>query len=253
MIEWKLVDDYDTLSRDAASILLDAVDDNRSLRLGLPTGSTPVGMYREIVRFCDSRYHCFRDVVTFNLDEYVGLPRTDPGSYFSFMKQNLFDHVDIDPSNTHVPWGDPEHLSRLHSSDLEKALAEECRRYERLIESEGGIDLMFLGLGANAHIAFNEPGTSLDSETHVIELDETTVKANARYFPDRDVPRLAITMGIATILSARKIILLASGETKREAIEALRTGVVSEDVPASALHRHQDVLVICDRSAGGEA
>lgn len=252
MISWKLVDDYDTLSREAASILLDAVDENKSLRLGLPTGSTPVGMYREIVRFCDSRYHCFRDVVTFNLDEYVGLPRTDPGSYFSFMKQYLFDHVDIDPSNTHVPWGDPEHLFR-HSSDLEKALAEECERYESLIESEGGIDLMFLGLGANAHIAFNEPGISFDSPTHVVELDETTVQANARYFEHRDVPRRAITMGIGTILRARRLVLLAAGEKKRQAIEALRSGVISEDIPASALHRHQDVLVIFDRSAGGEA
>lgn len=251
MIEWRVVEDYESLSREAAALLLDAVDDDPSIRLGLPTGSTPVGMYKEVVRFCGSRYHCFRDVVTFNLDEYVGLPRTDPGSYFSFMKKHLFDHVDIDPSSTHVPCGDPDLLSSMHGSELEDALEKECDRYESLISSEGGIDLMFLGLGSNAHIAFNEPGTSFDSRTHLVELEESTIRANSRYFPDREVPRRAITMGLGTILRSRRIILLASGEKKRNAIAELRSGLVSEDVPASALHHHSNVVVLCDRSAGG--
>ncbi len=252
MIEWSVVEDYDTLSREAARLLLDAVDRNPSIRLGLPTGSTPVGMYAEIVRFCGSRYHCFRDVVTFNLDEYVGLPRTDPGSYYSFMKQHLYDHVDIDASNTHVPCGDPELLAAMHREDMDRALERECERYESLIRDEGGIDLTILGLGSNAHIAFNEPGTSFASTTHLVDLDESTIRANSRYFPDRKVPRRAITMGLGTILKSKRIVLLAAGEKKSSAIEQLRSGEVSERIPASVLHRHEDVLVLCDRSAGGD-
>lgn len=253
MIEWKILDDYESLSREAASILLESVDANRSIRLGLPTGSTPLGMYREVAAGCRSRYHCFENVVTFNLDEYVGLPRTDPGSYYTFMKEHLFDHVDVDRSNAHVPCGDPAVLVRGPEHDLEQALAAECGRYERLLTEEGGIDLMFLGLGSNTHIAFNEPGTPFDSRTHIVDLDESTVEANARFFPGREVPRRAITMGIGTILDSRRIVLLAAGEKKRRAIEALRSGVVSEAIPASALHNHQNVLVLCDRSAGGES
>lgn len=251
MIDWKIVEDYESLSLEAAAILVDAVDRNPSIRLGLPTGSTPVGMYREVVRFCRSRYHCFRDVVTFNLDEYVGIPRSDPGSYFTYMKKHLFDHVDIPPHNAHVPCGDPGELRRMHSADLDRAIESECARYEHVIERCGGIDLLFLGLGSNAHIAFNEPGTPFTSRTHVVDLDESTIRANAAFFPDRDVPRQAITIGIGTILSARRIIMLASGNKKRKAIAALESGVVSEEIPASALHHHPHVMIISDRSAGG--
>lgn len=252
MTDWKIVDDDESLSRLAASLFLDAVDENPSIRLGLPTGSTPIGMYDEIVRLFGSGNHSLGRVRTFNLDEYVGIRRDDPGSYFTYMRQHLFDRVDISSAAAHVPCGDPKMLAEIHAAPFEEALKLECNRYERLIEDHGGIDLIFLGLGSNSHIAFNEPGTPFDSRTHVVTLRAPTIAANARFFPTGVVPSRAITMGIGTILAARRIVLLASGTRKRKAINALRLREISEDVPASALHSHSDVLVICDRNAAGQ-
>lgn len=229
---WESFPDYDALSARAADIFLSAIRENPRLVLGLPTGRTPLGMYERVVAECSRKYHCFRDVVTFNLDEYAGISCEHPGSYCTFMKGVLFDHVDVDPRNTNIPDG------------TARDLAAECAHYERGIAAAGGLQLTFLGLGSNGHIAFNEPGTPWTSRTRVVELTESTRAANAALFPGEEVPRQAITMGISTILSSRRIVLLASGEKKRAAIERLRSGERSEDFPASALWEHDDVTVL---------
>jgi glucosamine-6-phosphate deaminase len=220
-MNWETVADYGALSQRAAEILLQAIRDDPKIVLGLPTGRTPVGMYERVVAECSREYHCFRDVTTFNLDEYVGPSR----EYFHFMKRNLFDHVDIAPANVHIPDGS--------APDLDA----ECTRYERDISAAGGLGLTFLGLGGNGHIAFNEPGTPFASRTHVVSLSDDTRTVNAT------AATHAITMGIATILASRAIVLLA-GANKRAAIARLRSGDVSEDFPASALNWHRNVHVI---------
>jgi glucosamine-6-phosphate deaminase len=229
---WESFPDYEALSARAADVFLSAIRENPRLVLGLPTGRTPLGMYERVVAECSREYHCFRDVVTFNLDEYAGISCEHPGSYCTFMKGVLFDHVDVDPRNTNIPDG------------TARDLAAECAHYERNIAAAGGLQLTFLGLGSNGHIAFNEPGTPWTSRTRVVELTESTRAANAALFPGEEVPRQAITMGISTILSSRRIVLLASGEKKRAAIERLRSGERSEDFPASALWEHDDVTVL---------
>lgn len=236
-MKWETFPDYEALSERAASLLLEAIRSDPKIVLGLPTGNTPVGMYARVVAACVREYHCFRDVVAFNLDEYVGIPRDHPGSYFSFMQRHLFQYVDIDPKNTYIPNG--------RAPDLKV----ECDRYERAIKNAGGVGLTFLGLGSNGHIAFNEPGTPFDSRTHVVALSESTRRANAAFFLDQPVPTHAITMGIRTILESKEIVLLASGARKREAIARLRTGEQSVDFPASALWPHTDVTVLVDAAA----
>lgn len=231
-MKWETFADYDELSDRAAEIFLSAIQRKPDIVLGLPTGRTPIRMYERVVAACGREYHCFRDVVTFNLDEYVGIPRTHPGSYYTFMKQNLFDHIDIDPSNAHLPDG--------AAADVDA----ECVRYERALAAAGGLDLTFLGLGSNGHIGFNEPGAPFDSRTRVVTLSDSTRAANAPLFPDGNVPTHAITMGIATILESKSIVLLASGEKKRTAIERLQSGEITEDFPASALWKHPDVTVL---------
>jgi glucosamine-6-phosphate deaminase len=231
-VNWETLPNYDALSDRAADMFLSAIRRDPRIVLGLPTGRTPVRMYERVVAACARQYHCFREVVTFNLDEYAGIERTNPGSYYAFMKQHLFDFTDIDPSNAHIPNG--------AAPDVDG----ECKRYEHDIATAGGIDLTFLGLGSNGHIGFNEPGASFDSRTRVVTLTESTRAANAALFPNRQVPTHAITMGIATILESKSIVLLASGEKKRAAIERLRNGEISEEFPASALWRHPDVTVL---------
>ena len=161
----------DALSDRAAQLLLGAIRENPRIVLGLPTGRTPIGMYERVVRECAREYHCFRDVTTFNLDEYVGVPREHPGSYFTYMKQHLFGHVDSIPRNAHLPNG--------MAADLDA----ECVRYENEIRDAGGLELTFLGLGRNGHIGFNEPGTPFDSRTRVVELTQSTRHANADLLP----------------------------------------------------------------------
>jgi glucosamine-6-phosphate deaminase len=229
---WETFDSYDALSARAAGLMLEAIRRDPRVVLGLPTGRTPVGMYDRVVAVCSRDYHCFRDVVTFNLDEYVGIARDHPGSYCTYMREHLFDHVDLDPRNAHIPDG------------TARDLAAECTHYEREIRDAGGLDLTFLGLGRNGHIGFNEPGTPFASRTRVVELTESTRHANADLFAGGHVPTQAITMGIGTIMESRAIVLLVSGSGKEEAIARLRGGEVSEAFPASALHRHGDVRVL---------
>jgi glucosamine-6-phosphate deaminase len=236
-MHWLSLDSYDALSRHAASILLQAIRENPRAVLGLPTGRTPLGMYDRVVAECSREYYCFRHVVTFNLDEYAGISCDHPGSYCSYMRKHLFAHVDIDPSNAHIPNG--------MAPDLEP----ECARYEDEIASAGGLGITFLGLGRNGHIGFNEPGTPFTSRTRVVQLTQSTRLANAALFEGGRVPEQAITIGIATILDSKKIVLLASGESKRAAVEQLRSGEITEEFPASALHRHSDVTVLVAHEA----
>ncbi|HJQ38074.1 MAG TPA: glucosamine-6-phosphate deaminase [Thermoanaerobaculia bacterium] len=231
-MNWQTFDSADALAEHAAHLLLAAIQHEPKIVLGLPTGRTPIGMYDRVVRECGREYRCFRDVTSFNLDEYAGVPRAHPGSYFSYMKQHLFDHVDIDPANAHLPDG--------MAPDLDA----ECARYERDIVAAGGLGLTFLGVGRNGHIGFNEPGSPFDARTRVVELTPSTRAANAEFFPDGEVPARAITMGIGTILESRAIVLLAAGAGKSEAIARLRSGVVDESFPASALWKHGNVKVL---------
>ena len=225
---WQSFDSYEALSEHAAQLLLQSIP----AVLGLPTGRTPIGMYERVVAECSRQYHCFRDVVTFNLDEYAGISCEHPGSYCAYMRQHLFDHVDLDRKNAHIPDGT--------APDLDA----ECTRYENEIAAAGGLGVTFLGLGQNGHIGFNEPGTPFTSRTRVVELTQSTRVANAALFEDGHVPTYAITIGIATILDSKRIVLLASGESKRAAIERLKSGEVNADFPASALHGHADVTVL---------
>jgi glucosamine-6-phosphate deaminase len=231
-MNWETLTDYDALSERAAAIFLAAIRRDPHIVLGLPTGRTPVRMYERVVAACGREYHCFRDAVTFNLDEYVGIESGHPGSYFTFMKRHLFDFIDIDPANAHLPDGTADDLSA------------ECMRYEHEIVAAGGLGLTFLGLGGNGHIAFNEPGTPFDARTRVVALTESTRAANASLFPEGRVPTHAITMGIATILESKSIVLLGSGASKKAAIERLRSGEIAQSFPASALWKHPDVTVL---------
>jgi glucosamine-6-phosphate deaminase len=231
-MNWQTFDSADALSDHAARLLLHAIQSNPRIVLGLPTGRTPIGMYERVVRECRREYRCFRDVVTFNLDEYAGVPREHPGSYWTYMQQHLFAHVDVEPGNIHIPDGT--------APDLDA----ECVRYEAAIREAGGLELTFLGVGRNGHIGFNEPGTPFDARTRVVELTPSTRAANAEVFPNGEVPTHAVTMGIGTILESREIVLLAAGSGKHEAIERLRSGAIDESFPASALWKHANVTVL---------
>jgi glucosamine-6-phosphate deaminase len=231
-MRWETFDSAEGLAERGAHLMLDAIRDDPRTVLGLPTGRTPIGMYERVVQECSREYHCFRDVTTFNLDEYAGVPPDHPGSYYAYMHQHLFGHVDVDPANTHIPRGAAPNLEA------------ECARYENEIREAGGLALTFLGLGRNGHIGFNEPGTPFDARTRVVELTQSTRSANADLFPDGRVPTHAITMGIGTILESRSIVLLAAGKGKQDAIARLQSGEITEDFPASALWKHEDVLVL---------
>jgi len=206
--------------------------------LGLPTGETSISAYKELVGMYENGDVDFSNVVTFNLDEYLGISKSHPCSYHSFMQHNLFEHINIPKASVHIPDG------------LAEFPDEECKRYESLIQIYGGIDLLILGIGHNGHIGFNEPGTSIDTLTHVVNLDISTVQANSRFFEKiDDVPKRAITMGIKTILSARRIILMASGEKKSQIVHDAFAKEMTTDIPASVLQKHNDVLVMLDKEA----
>ncbi|MCD5325883.1 MULTISPECIES: glucosamine-6-phosphate deaminase [Pontibacillus] len=230
--------DEQEMSQKAADLLQQRNKPESECVLGLATGGTPLGTYQELIRRYESGEMDFSNVTTLNLDEYVGVPKSHPQSYRSFMQENLFKHVNMDTRKAHIPDG--------QAVDLK----EECARYEALIEEVGPPDIQLLGIGHNGHIGFNEPGSSFESETHVVELADSTREANARFFTSiEEVPTKAITMGIQSIMKAKKIVLIASGEKKADAIQKLLSQDVSEDFPASALHRHPDVTLIVDLAA----
>lgn len=208
--------------------------------LGLATGSTPLGLYKCMAADCEAGKISYEKTRTVNLDEYVGLPAANEQSYRRFMRDNLFDKIDILEENTRFPDGNAEDL------------AAECERYDELLEKTPR-DIQVLGIGSNGHIAFNEPGTPFDGRTRVVELKESTIKDNSRFFAsEEEVPRRAISMGIRDILQSKKILVLASGGNKAEAVRAMCRGEITERCPASALQRHGDVTVIVDAEAGAE-
>jgi glucosamine-6-phosphate deaminase len=224
----------------AADLISQKVRHRPRCVLGLATGSTPLAVYRELGRLHREDGLDFSQVTTFNLDEYVGLPGTHPLSYRYFMEENLFKHINVRPERTHVPDG--------RALDFER----HCESYERQISQAGGIDLQLLGIGTDGHIAFNEPGSSLGSRTRIKTLAGQTIRDNARFFGGEDqVPRMAVTMGVGTILDSRQCLLLAIGEHKAKAIRDTVEGPVTAQVTASALQLHRDVVVILDEAAAG--
>ena len=230
--------DYKDMSRKAANIISAQVIMKPNCVLGLATGSTPIGTYDQLVEWYNKGDLDFSEVTTVNLDEYKGLPRTNDQSYYYFMHQHLFDRVNINPEQTNVPNG--------MESDAEK----ECGRYEELIRSLGGVDLQLLGLGHNGHIGFNEPGEAFEKETHCVDLTESTIEANKRFFASaEDVPKQAYTMGIKTIMQAKKILVVVNGEAKADIVERAFFGPVTPEVPASILQMHNDVTLVGDEAA----
>ncbi|MFK9095090.1 glucosamine-6-phosphate deaminase [Bacillus salipaludis] len=232
------VKDYSEMSQKAAEYIIEKVCQNPKIKLGLATGGTPVGTYKKLIEDHQKNRTSYQNVTTFNLDEYIGLSGENKNSYRYFMDEQLFNHIDINKQNTNIPRGD--------SKDIE----EECQRYEELLAKYGGIDLQILGIGSNGHIGFNEPGTNFTSQTHVIELAPSTINANARYFNRiEEVPTKAVTMGISTIMKSKEILLLVSGETKKQAMSKLLNGNVTESFPASVLKNHPYVTIIADKAA----
>ena len=230
--------DYKDMSRKAANIISAQVIMKPNCVLGLATGSTPIGTYDQLVEWYNKGDLDFSEVTTVNLDEYKGLPRTNDQSYYYFMHQHLFDRVNIDPERTNVPNG------------MEPDAEKECGRYEELIRSLGGVDLQLLGLGHNGHIGFNEPGEAFEKETHCVDLKESTIEANKRFFASADdVPKQAYTMGIKTIMQAKKILIVVNGENKADIVERAFFGPVTPEVPASILQLHNDVTLVGDEAA----
>ena len=232
------VKNYDEMSRKAANLIAAQIITKPDSVLGLATGSTPVGTYKYLVEKYNNGDLDFSEVKTANLDEYKGLTRESEQSYYYFMHEHLFDRVNIDPENTNVPNGT--------EPDADK----ECERYEKLIESMGGVDIQLLGLGHNGHIGFNEPDSAFAQTTHCVDLTESTIEANKRFFASADdVPRQAYTMGIGTIMRAKKILLVVSGQDKAETVAKAFFGPVTPEVPASILQFHPDVTIVGDQAA----
>ena len=230
--------DYEAMSRRAAQVIAAEITHNPACVLGLATGSTPEGAYRYLVDWYQQGLISFQDVLSVNLDEYKGLEPSHDQSYRYFMQSNLFDHVDIVPENTRVPDGlaaDPD---------------AECARYDAYIRSLGYASLQLLGIGRNGHIGFNEPGDCFVKETHVVDLTESTIDANARFFTSRDdVPKQALSMGIGAIMGAKKVLLCASGEEKAEAIYNSVCGPITPKCPGSILQLHPNVVLVGDEAA----
>ena len=227
------VDTYEKLSRQAANIISAQVILKPDSVLGLATGSSPLGTYKQLIEWYEKGDVDFSKVTSVNLDEYVGLDGKNDQSYRYFMNKNFFEHINIDINNTFVPNG------------CAVDLAEECRRYDEHIAKLGGIDLQLLGIGLDGHIGFNEPDKYFVKSTHVVKLHESTIKANSRFFSNQDeVPKRAITMGMVSIMQAKKILLIASGEAKRDILEKAFYGPITPEIPASILQLHPDITVI---------
>lgn len=233
-----VVKNYDELSELGASIIAKLIKEKPNCTLGLATGSSPVGTYQNLIKAYNNGEISFKDVHSYNLDEYCGIDRNHPQSYYYFMHDNLFNHVDIVEENTHVPYAAP-------GSDLDA----EAKKYTEALNSVE-IDLQLLGIGGNGHIGFNEPGTPFDQETFVVTLAEKTRQDNKRFFNSIDeVPTHALTMGIANIMNAKSILMLISGAGKADTVVNLLKGEITPDFPASILHKHPNVTVIIDEAA----
>ena len=231
------VKNYEEMSYEASLVIKELLQAKPDATLGLATGSSPIGLYQNLIKFYENGEISFKDVKTYNLDEYCELPRSHPESYYSFMHRNLFNHVDIKAENIHIPCSEGSDLQAL------------CKDYNDQLNA-ATVDLQLLGIGANGHIGFNEPNTPFTQETFIVELTEKTREDNKRFFASiDDVPTHAITMGIADIMRAKKVVLIACGENKAEAVKMLLSEQVTTDFPASALHNHKDVVVVIDEAA----
>lgn len=229
--------DYDEMSAKAFEVVAGVVKSNPDAVLGLATGSTPIGLYKNMIKDHKENGTSYKNVKTVNLDEYAGLDYSSDQSYVYFMRDNLFDHIDIDLKNTNIENG--------KAADR----AAECDRYNALLETLQQ-DVQVLGIGSNGHIAFNEPGTEFGSVTHIVDLTESTIKDNSRLFERiEDVPRQAFTMGLKNIMNAKKILIMANGANKAKAVYGLVKGKVTEEVPASILQLHPDCVLVCDEAA----
>jgi len=234
-------DNEEQLNESAATIISSLIRTNPRAVLGLATGGTPVGIYKHLANdYARGMFSC-REVTTFNLDEYVGLPANHAQSYRTYMQEHLFRHVDLPADRAHIPNG--------NAADPEA----ECRAYDAMIEQAGQLDLQLLGLGHNGHIGFNEPASALTSGTHVVELAEETRRANARYFDSLDqVPRQALTMGVGTILKAKMVLLVVKGADKADIVKQSLQGPITTECPASLLQTHPRLIVLLDRAAAGK-
>lgn len=232
-----VTENYDEMSKQAAKIMIDVVKSNPKAIIGLATGSTPLGLYAEMIKDHKENGTSYKDISTVNLDEYAGLDVTSDQSYVYFMRHNLFEGLDIDLKNTNIENG--------KAADREA----ECERYNKLLDKMRQ-DIQVLGIGSNGHIAFNEPGTPFESTTHIVDLTESTIKDNSRLFASiDDVPRQAFTMGLKNIMNAKRILILANGKNKAKAVYGLVKGPKTTDVPASVLQDHPDCILICDKEA----
>lgn len=232
------VKDYNEMSKVAADIFAYEIRNNTQIKLGLATGSTPIGMYQSLIEKYKAGEIDFSNVKTFNLDEYYPISPENNQSYIYFMKDNLFNHININLDNVYIPDG------------MANDINQEGIDYDKKIENAGGIDIQLLGVGRNGHIAFNEPDEVLIAGTHKTELDQDTINANARFFDsEADVPRQALTMGVGSILKSKKIVILISGKSKNEAYENLISGNITTKCPVTLLNLHRDVIVIVDEDA----
>lgn len=229
---------YQEISRLAADYLLNTIKNKENAVLGLPTGSTPLEMYKIVANEYIKSNVSFKNVKTFNLDEYMGLDKTNKNSYYFFMEKNLFSHIDINKGSINIPNGMATNIKR------------ECLNYENKIKEAGFIDILFLGIGQNGHIGFNEPAEYFEPYTHEVKLHQNTIDANSRFFNKiEDVPKTAITMGIKTILAAKKIVLIAAGSSKADAISKTINGKITPEVPASILQLHNNITILLDKEA----
>ncbi|MEG0284091.1 MAG: glucosamine-6-phosphate deaminase [Erysipelotrichaceae bacterium] len=233
-----VLENYEQVSEKAFEVMKEIVVKKPNATLGLATGSSPIGLYTNMIKDHNENGTSYKDIHSFNLDEYVGLDRNHAQTYWTFMHENLFKGIDIKEENVNVPFGNTK---------------EDCQAYEKAMENVS-VDVQVLGIGANGHIGFNEPGTSFDEETHIVTLTEKTRQDNARFFEDdiNKVPTHAITMGIATIMKAKKILLVATGANKADAVYAMVKATPTTDCPASVLQNHKDVVVICDKAAAAK-
>ena len=232
---------YEEMSSEAAKLIADRLRKKPNLVLGFATGSTPLGLYKELIRMYKEEGLDFSKVTSFNLDEYVGLPPSHNQSYHYFMYENLFNHININPRYIHVPHG------------MAKDVNVFCDWYESRIKECGGIDIQILGVGGNGHIAFNEPGSSLGSRVRIKTLTEKTRKDNARFFETMDeVPKFAITMGVGTVMDSKELLLLANGDSKADAIKAAVEGPITAMCPASIVQLHRNVYVVVDKKAAAK-
>ncbi|RBO82366.1 glucosamine-6-phosphate deaminase [Marinomonas aquiplantarum] len=239
-----ILDTANQVAQYAADLLLETVRKKSRPVLGLATGSTPISTYQQVINAVQAGQASFKNTTTFNLDEYIGIDDTHPQSYRHFMKHYLFNHIDIDLANTHLP---------MAASLDETRLVENAQDYENAIQEAGGIDLQLLGIGENGHIGFNEPTSSLRSRTRIKSLSESTIEANKRFFADGEYqPHLALTMGIETILESKHVLLLATGHKKAAAVKAMVEGPLTAMCPASALQQHAKACLVLDQDAAAQ-